>query len=152
MAREKWLSRDLPILETIAAIEDRGDPFTSFEEVVEGTGFDEDDVRLGLQALYDAAYITGEVPDLRLDQIRGVFHIDEIRLLEDGRVVTGQWPSSDPFAGLIAVLDAHIASASSSDRPALVRLRETLFRVGEKVGTEVILDLYRRLRDGTPLG
>lgn len=149
MAREKWLSRDLPILETIAAIEDRRDPFTSFEEVVEGTGFDPDDVRLGLQALYDAAYLTGEIPDLRLDQVRGLFHLQEIRLLEGGRVATGQWPSDDPYAGFVAVLDARIQTASADERGALVRLRDALITVGERVATEVILDSYRRIRDGT---
>lgn len=149
MAREKWLSRDLPILETISAIEDRRDPCTSFEEVVEGTGFDQDDVRLGLQALCDAAYLTGEIPDLRLDQVRGLFYLEEIRLLDSGRVATGQWLSDDPCAGLVAVLDARIEAASADERGGLVRLRDALITVGERVATEVIFDSYRRVRDGT---
>lgn len=88
------------------------------------------------------------MPDLRLDQVRGLFHLEEIRLLESGRVATGQWPSDDPYAGFVAVLDARIQAASADERGALVRLRDALITVGERVATEVILDSYRRIRDG----
>jgi hypothetical protein len=146
--REKWRSRELPILEAVAAIEDRGDPYASFDEVVDGSGLDEDLVRQGLQALYDAGYVTGEIPDLRLDQVRGLFRLEEIRLLEDARVATGQWPSADSYDALLALLSERITKAPASERKSLVALRDAILAVGQKGATEVILDTYRRIRDG----
>ena len=146
--REKWSSRDRLILEAIAAVEDRGDPFASMEDVVDETGLTLDQVRLGLRALLDAEYIAGTVAPLRLNEGPGTFNFTHIRLLEDGRVVTGQWPEADAYDGLIAAIDRRAATSGEEERDALDALRGALARVGERIAGDLVLDAIRRLRDG----
>lgn len=141
--RDKWSSRDRLILEAIAAVEDQGDPFASMEDIVDATGLVLDQVRLGLRALLDAEYIAGTVAPLRLNEGAGTFNLTHIRLLEDGRVVTGQWPEADAYEGLIAAIDRRAATCGEEERDALDALRGALGRVGERVAGDLVLDAIR---------
>lgn len=91
--RRTWEERQLPLLQAIARAEEEYDgsrrPLNSLGPWLrEASGLDDRDVQLGLRALYEADYVSGNEPGIngRMSDLIG------IRLLERGRRTVGQWP------------------------------------------------------------
>jgi hypothetical protein len=132
VADPTWARREAPILEAIAARSDA--PLgPQSADVVADTGLSELDVSLGLQALEDAAYVTGA----RMHKNRLKIYAN-LRLQERGRRATGQWPA-DSIDSLVAVLAARIATEPDAEtRSRLERLRDAIVGMGRDVAVSVL--------------
>jgi hypothetical protein len=137
--RDTWQDRDLPLLEAIAiAEEEEGarEPLHSFDSrLSDATGLDDGDVQLGLRALYEDEYITGNPQRLS----SRIFDLVRIRLLGKGRRTVGQWPPEDQYDAFVRVLQQQIAEApTEAERSRLEKLREVATGVGRDVLTSVL--------------
>jgi hypothetical protein len=119
---DTWTTRDLLVLEAIARREAEGDAPLNLEQVAAASGLDLQPVQLALRALADGAYL--EYADW---SDYGGFDAAMIRLREKGRRATGQWPSADPFEGLIALIETRLLD-DTLDEPTKSKLRT--FRAG----------------------
>ena len=140
MARSTWQARDLPILEAVAAAEE-ADAAIDSDGLATATGLSETAVARGLAALMDGEYISGD----DVGSQTTLFALLDVRLRERGRRVVGQWPSEDPFDGLIAVLEARLAEESNTERKGkLHALLDALRGVGRDVAVAVLTDLVKQ--------
>ncbi len=105
MAERTWEVLELPILEAVAALEDKIDD-VGLAALVERTGLTLDEVRIGTRRLFESDLVTG----LDATAANGVFEAFTLRLLPRGRQAVGQWPSSDPGEAFLQVLTQRIAA------------------------------------------
>ena len=140
MARSTWQARDLPILEAVAAAEE-ADAAIDSDGLATATGLSETAVARGLAALLDGDYISGDDESSQTTP----FALLDVRLRERGRQAVGQWPSEDPFDGLVAVLEARLAEETNAERKGkLGALLDALRGVGRDVAVAVLTDLVKQ--------
>ena len=140
MARSTWQARELPILEAIAAAEE-ADAAIDSDGLATATGLPETAVCRGLAALMDGEYISGDDVSSQTTP----FALLDVRLRERGRRAVGQWPSEDPFDGLIAVLEARLAEETNTERKGkLGALLDAVRGVGRDVAVAVLTDLVKQ--------
>lgn len=139
MAAGVWATRELPVLEAIAALEASGDPAATEQELLEATGLDAYSLSIALRALFEGEFLTGVNHGLRGS---GEWHIEFVRLLPAGRVAVGQWPSGDPLTAVLAELDVRIhAEGDPVQRTRLEALRAAATEVGKDVLSGVAVAL-----------
>ena len=141
MARRVWQERELGILESLAAAEERDEPELRWDELLEHTELRPVQLSMGLRALYDDGFITGH----DVSSQGSIWTLDWVRLLGPGRVASGQWPAEDGYVALLEALEERIASATGEERTRLERARDALKDLGTKVGTSVLVDVIKRL-------
>ena len=140
MARSTWQARELPILEAVAAAEE-ADAAIDSDGLATATGLSETAVARGLAALLDGDYISGDDESSQTTP----FALLDVRLRERGRRAVGQWPSEDPFDGLVAVLEARLAEETNAERKGkLGALLDALRGVGRDVAVAVLTDLVKQ--------
>ena len=140
MARSTWQARDLPILEAVAAAEE-ADAAIDSDGLATATGLSETAVARGLAALMGGEYISGD----DVGSQTTLFALLDVRLRERGRRAVGQWPSEDPFDGLVAVLEARLAEETNTERKGkLHALLDALRGVGRDVAVAVLTDLVKQ--------
>jgi hypothetical protein len=135
MVTSTSLTREIPLLEAIYALESAEASYVSIPDLVTTTGLSQRDVRLGFDALVNDDYIhTGN----RMFASGGWQVASFPRLTGKGRRAVGQWPD-DGYSALVALLDSRIAGASTDEeRSRLVRLRDALIGVGRDVGVSIV--------------
>ena len=141
--RRTWEPRELVLLDAIAkAEEEDGEPLHSLNSRLrDRTGLTDQDVQLGLRALHEAGYIAGT--EQRFSS--RVYDLVNIRLLERGRRLVGQWPADDQYREFVAVIEQHIADAATDeDRSRLERIKDVALGVGREVLTSVLSERARR--------
>lgn len=140
MASRTWETRELPLLDVIAADEEDGPTYAlPSDEVGQRAGLDPMAAQIGLRELHRAGYIRGV--DVSSHDGWGLINI---KLEERGRRAVGQWPSENGYDELIRLLDGRLASTDEEDeRSSLRRLRDAATDVGRGVVSAVIYDLGR---------
>lgn len=130
-----WESRELLLLDAVGQAQEHGvDASKAAKSVLP----DLDDIvyRETLAALVDGGYLNGFIKRAAGGQI-AVARIN--RLTPAGRRAVGQWPSDDPAAELLAVLQARIdATKDPDEKSRLERLRDAASGVGMSVLTVLI--------------
>src|SRR5260370_35616065 len=106
---DTWLSRDLPVLDTVVGLLDEGNFAVTVADVAGQTGFDTKTVDRALNALesqYVVKYqkmMTGGIPDS--------WYVTEVTA--SARRAAGQWPTA---ASLAARLAAAVSGASDAEQ------------------------------------
>jgi hypothetical protein len=140
VVRDMWESRDRPLLEAIAEADEQGHSVARVEELTGVGGLSDDQVRRGLKALYQ----DGLIAAIDASSMSG-FDLLEIEITGEGRRAIGQWPTADPFADLVRVLEAQIARTSDPDeRGRLQGVIDALFRLGEGVAANILATWIQR--------
>ncbi len=140
MAELTWDSRELPILEEVAAAEAVDQSLTS-GDLVERTGITEAQVGRGLAALIDGDFI--QAVDVSSG---GGKEFLEIELRERGRRAVGAWPPDVPsFAAFMDAVAAQIESAPDEEaKSKLRRLLEAAGGVGKEITTAVLVEYAKQ--------
>ena len=140
MTASTWHELEGPILEAVADLEDTHDPL-GMNAIAEHTGLSADQVGVGLKRLLPTDLLTGK--ELKSS---GVYDVKGIRLLQRGRQVVQQWPSSDPFEGLLQILTERIAEEDDPDEQSrLERFRDAAGATSKEVLTGVLTALAQRM-------
>jgi hypothetical protein len=139
MATGTWQTRELPILEAIAAAEAAGEDINS-DDIPTATGIPQVAVTGGLRALLDAGMIAGA----RINTFGG-FGMLMIRLREKGRRAVGQWPTGDPVSDLVRLIEAReLAAADPLERGRLRALLDAVVDVGKGTASDLLASLIRQ--------
>lgn len=140
MAPRTWETRELPLLEVIAAAEQEGPTYAlPSDEVGRRAGLDQMAAQMGRRELHRAGYIRGA--DVSSHDGWGLINI---KLEERGRRQVGQWPSENGYDELIRLLDGRLESTDDEDeRGSLRRLRDAATDVGRGAVSALIYDLGR---------
>ena len=85
-----WNRLELPVLETIARMEDAGAPSIGSADVAGATGLPRAQVSLALRRLVQAAYVAGT--EYRRGDDDGPPDFVQLHLLERGLRASGAWP------------------------------------------------------------
>jgi hypothetical protein len=140
VASPTWERRELPLLLATARAEGtRADART--ESLADATGLSAQDASLGLRALFDADYLTG---DNASSNDGPSFDLLDVRLLEKGRRAVGQWPA-DASAILFGILAERIVEATDPvEKSRLEQLRAAALGVSREVLVSVLRALARQ--------
>lgn len=138
MASDTWESRELPILEALAALEEESSstfPNVNDDDLGGRAGIDGPAFARSMRSLADAGYLRGsDASDM------AAWGMISIELLSRGRRAIGQWPSEDPADAFLRALDRAIAVESDDDkRSILERLRENAAEIGRSVLSGLIV-------------
>jgi len=135
-----WETRERPILEAIAAADERDEAIAHSSDLEALTGLPAHGVRAGLRALRQDSYIEA----IDATSHHG-FDYMEIRLTGDGRRAVGQWPPDDTYRAVLEQLDALIAASSDSGtRTKLESLRAAVVDVGIEAIGGIIASIVTR--------
>ncbi len=135
MPEMTWERLEHPILAEIAELTKRGQRGPGASEIVRATGLDDTDVRVALSRLYDSQYVTGT----RLRNAGYGQGFQNLHLTERGLRAAGVWPNDDPFASLVAALQAQIDREPDDERKGkLRRLLEAVVGAGRDVTVGVL--------------
>jgi hypothetical protein len=137
MAESTWESHAIPIVEAIARLETAHMGAHSLDVATE-TGLDADEVAKELFALLDGRYVSG-----RDFSDAAIVRFIDLRPLERGKVLIGQWPGSDAFSILLDRIDQALASASPQESTRLRALKDALISVGARIGGSILGDVVR---------
>ena len=144
MARLAWDEREQPLLEAIKELEDDTAGGLENGHIGEASQLSDGDVALGLQALLDGGFITGDVVD-SLDGGSGVYLLNT-RLSPPGRVKVRQWHGDDAAAAFLASLDeAFERSDDPEERKSIDRVRQGARGLAGKVITEIAVAYGKRI-------
>lgn len=132
---DEWLSEDLPVLRAVRELEDRLGAQFRADDVVEVTGFDRARTMQLLMRLARAGYLDAEP----LETMAGLRDVFVSGLAERGRRAVGQWPSEDPWAGLVDLLSRQIEEEPDANkRSKLVKFRDGVLASGRDVGVSLL--------------
>jgi hypothetical protein len=121
MAEDTWFSRDLPILEAVAAIESEGGWPTS-AGVAQRVGADAATVSVRIKALDAGGFVA-------VSNYQGNGEPLDVTLLRDARQAIGQWPNVDDlFDRFVRAIEA--AADDQPDEAERSRLRAVAGQLG----------------------
>ena len=137
MANPTWPTRELPILEAVAAAEAKDEDVDS-DALADATGLSTKQVNEGLKALFGAFPPYLEAIDA---SSMGGDHFMRVTLLERGRREVGAWPSEEnALDGFLELLTARIEAEDNEDEKSrLEELREAARDVGAPVLSGLLL-------------
>jgi len=130
---DEWLTDDLPVLHAVRDLEEESEPGIPFTAaaLAERVAFDQKRTIKLLTRLARADYIDGQ----SVDTMAGILDYYVDGLTERGRRAVGQWPSNDPWAGLVELLSTQIEAEQDDERRTrLVKLRDGVLSAGRGVG------------------
>lgn len=135
---DEWLTEDLPILHAVRQLEDENDPGATFrvQDIAPVAGVEDQSrvVKL-LVRLARADYLDGDP----LETMSGVHDVFVQGLTERGRRAVGQWPSQDPWAGLVELLSQQIDQEPDEDkRTRLIKVRDGVLSAGRGIGVTLL--------------
>lgn len=136
MVESTWLTREVPVLEAVAAAEEEGAEANG-EWLSERTGLGGAATSKGVQALLraDPPYVTA----IDASTFGSTYFMD-VQLLERGRRTVGAWTNEE--GGLDAFLDLLAeridAEPDEAEKSRLTKLREAAQGLGKDVGTSLL--------------
>jgi hypothetical protein len=141
VADEKWLSRDLLILEEVVTRE--GNRNVSLHDLCTVLEMDPDEVKLGIRALADGRYLTALPVEVEEEWLPADY--DDIRPLERGRRAVGQWPRENTYENFLETIERAIDEESDEDkRTGLQKLRDSVVAAGRSVGSGLLLEFLKQ--------
>jgi hypothetical protein len=135
---DEWASEDLPVLEAVRKLERMlpAGQYMDGQSVANVTGFEHGRVIHLTNRLVKANYLLGEAMTIDTGVIHEVYVTG---LAERGRRVIGQWPSEDPWANLIDLLQRQIDEEPDAERHGkLVRFRDGVLSGGRAIGVSLL--------------
>ena len=142
MADETWSWRELPILDAVVWLEGTGSTMAA-EAIAAEAGIDDvHEATEGIAALVKAEYLIGHPVTGWGDPVE-LYIIDGAT--EKARRVTGQWPSADPLANLVRLLEHRIADEPDPvEKTKLQKFRDALLGMGEAIATSVLTEAMKQ--------
>ncbi len=139
---DTWLSRDLPVLDTVVGLLDEGNFAVTVADVAGQTGFDTKTVDRALNALesqYVVKYqkmMTGGIPDS--------WYVTEVTA--SARRVVGQWPTAESLAERLAAAFSEAADEEQDPerKSRLRQLASFLGDTGKDLAAEIIAKVILR--------
>jgi len=144
---QTWTDREQCMLEAIRDAEEASEP-TSLGLLVKRLELDERLVKLTLRRLSDAGYLTGVV--YRDALTREVVSAPHVRLKERGLRAVEVWPSEDPYAALVDLLEAQLEAETEPEKRSKI---QALLAGVTSAGREVVVSLgtaWMRQQMGLP--
>jgi hypothetical protein len=139
VAETTWETREIPILEAIAAAEQAGEDELDLFGVAERLGMPFPLVQRTVQTLYDEGYLTGH--DISVSGTG--FNLFGLRLLGLGKRAVKQWPG-DSYEAFLQALERHLTKEQDPEkRKALGRLLSDAREVGKGVLIAVLSEAAR---------
>lgn len=140
MVRDMWETRDRPLLEAIAEADERGRAVERVSDLNGVAGLSESDAMAGVKALFKDGLIDGADASSHSG-----FDLLEIELTGDGRRAVGSWPTHDPYADLIRLLEDRIAAETDpTERKRLQSFLDSARSLGESFVGSLLATLIAR--------
>jgi hypothetical protein len=142
---ETWTDREQRMLEAIRDGEEAGD--VTLPLLIDSLDLDERLVKLTLRRLYEAGYVTASIMTAWHGEM---VTAQEIKLLERGLRQVAVWPSEDPYAALVDLLEAQLEAEAEPEKRS--KLQALLAGV-TTAGREVVVSLgtaWMRQQMGLP--
>lgn len=133
---DTWVSRDLPVLETVVKLVDEGSFAVTVADIADRTGLDTKTVDRALDAL-SGPYV-GEYKKLMTGGIPDSWYVTEVT--PEARRAVGQWPTAESLAARLAEAFSEAAD-EETDPERKSRLRQLagfLAETGKDIVAEVI--------------
>jgi len=141
-----WTDREQRMLEAIRDGEEAGEEVT-LALLVDRLDLDERLVKLTLRRLYEAKYVEASIMSAWQSEM---VTAREIKLLERGLRQVAVWPSEDPYAALVDLLEAQLEAETEPEKRS--KLQALLAGV-TTAGREVVVSLgtaWMRQQMGLP--
>jgi DNA-binding transcriptional ArsR family regulator len=143
---ETWTDREQWMLEAIRDGEEAGEEVT-LALLMDSLDLDERLVKLTLRRLYEAGYVKASIMTAWQSEM---VTAREIKLLERGLRQVAVWPSEDPYAALVDLLEAQLEAETEPEKRS--KLQALLAGV-TTAGREVVVSLgmaWMRQQMGLP--
>ncbi len=139
MAESTW-SRDVRVMEVVRDLERDKPGEGQRDDIVGRLPFTKAEINDALRGLIEGGYVIGRDGGTMAER----FDWWDLRLTEKGRRAIQQWPSDDPGAALVQLLEERLEqSEDPSETTKLQRVLDTIRDVGTGVLSSVLRDLLR---------
>ena len=141
MADDTWSTLALPALEEIANQERKGNR-PGNADVAEAIGAARDALNREMENLVVSQYVEGTDVTGMTSRVSEYINL---HLLERGKRAVGEWPSEDPYADLVALLEHRIAKEENPERRSrLQRFLDGVIEAGKDVAAAVLTEVVKR--------